>query len=75
VMSVHHRGDTVETETVELVDFHVESQVGKEETENFVRTVVEETSEGRILVQSRPISEPREREEREVSGTHESQSS
>jgi hypothetical protein len=46
VVRVHHTRNTIESEPVELELFHVVSQIREEESENFVRAIVEETAAG-----------------------------
>ena len=41
MVSVHHTGHTIETETVKHVDVHVEAKVGEEESQDLVVTIVE----------------------------------
>lgn len=44
VVGVHHGGDAVEAEAVELVLFHVEAEVAEQEAEDLVVIVVEEAA-------------------------------
>lgn len=41
MMLVHHAGDTVESEAIKHVHIHAVSEVGQQEAEDFVVTVIE----------------------------------
>ncbi len=43
VVIVHHAGDTVETESVEMIFLDPPSQVTQQEAKHFVTSVVEQT--------------------------------
>lgn len=44
VVSIHHAGDTIEAEAVELIFLHPETEVAQQETQDFMTTVVEKTA-------------------------------
>lgn len=46
VVGVHHRSDAVEAEAVKHVFVHVEAQVGEQEAQDFMVTVVEQAASG-----------------------------
>ena len=41
---VHHTSHAIESEPVKLIFVHVKSQVGEQESQDFVVTIVEQTS-------------------------------
>lgn len=43
-MCVHHRSDAVKAETVKLILFHVEAEVAKQETKDFVVIIIEQSA-------------------------------
>ena|SRR5208282_598559 len=53
VMSVHHTGYTIEPKTVKLVFIHPKAKVGEQKSEDFVITVIEETTEINIQFTTR----------------------
>jgi len=44
VMNVEHTGNTIETETIELVLVHPESKVAQQKPENLVVSIVEQSA-------------------------------
>jgi hypothetical protein len=48
-MRVHHAGDAIESETVELILFHPEAQVAEQEAQNFVVTIIEESAIPKLM--------------------------
>lgn len=42
VVNVHHAGNAVESEAVELILLHIEPKIAEKESENFVRPIVEQ---------------------------------
>src|SRR5271154_860194 len=44
MVGIHHAGDTVKPEPVELILIHPESKVGHQETKNFMIPIIEQTT-------------------------------
>jgi hypothetical protein len=57
VMCVNHARDTIEAETIKLVLFHPESQIAKQETEDFVVTIVEQPAVPQLVPSLRTLVE------------------
>lgn len=49
MVSVQHAGDTVETETVELVLLHPETQITEEEAQDLVMSVIEQSAVPKLV--------------------------
>ena len=52
MVRVHHTGDSVETEAIKHVDIHVKSEVGEQESEDFVMAVIEEPRVPELMTSS-----------------------
>ena len=42
MMLVHHTGNAIESEPIDLILLHVEPQIGKQETQDLVRPIIEQ---------------------------------
>lgn len=43
MMSIHHTSNSIESEPIKHEDIHVVPQVGKQEPQDFMRTVIEQS--------------------------------